>query len=60
VRLSTAAGELVANVPAQSAHALPATGADAIAHWAAARTVVFPEQDRPSNEGESNSEGGRQ
>jgi putative spermidine/putrescine transport system ATP-binding protein len=60
VRLSTAAGELVANVPAQSAHALPATGADAIAHWAATRTVVFPEQDRPYNEGESNSEGGRQ
>jgi hypothetical protein len=55
VRLATAAGELVANVPAQSAHALPAAGADAIAHWAAARTVVFPEQD-----GHYYNEGGRQ
>ena len=54
VRLATAAGELVANVPAQSAHALPAAGADAVAHWAAARTIVFPEQD-----GLHNNEGGR-
>jgi putative spermidine/putrescine transport system ATP-binding protein len=43
VCLQTAVGELVANVPAQAAHALPATGAEAIAHWAAASTVVFPE-----------------
>jgi len=43
VRLQTAAGELVANVPAQNAHALPAAGAEAIAQWAAASTVVFPE-----------------
>jgi putative spermidine/putrescine transport system ATP-binding protein len=43
VRLQTAAGELVANVPAQNAHALPAAGAEAIAQWTAASTVVFPE-----------------
>jgi putative spermidine/putrescine transport system ATP-binding protein len=43
VRLLTAAGELVANVPAQAAHALPAAGAEAVAQWAAASTVVFPE-----------------
>jgi hypothetical protein len=55
VRLATAAGELVANVPAQSAHALPAAGADAVAHWAAERTVVFSEQD-----GLHDNEGGRQ
>jgi putative spermidine/putrescine transport system ATP-binding protein len=43
VRLQTAAGELVANVPAQAAHTLPAAGAEAVAQWAAASTVVFPE-----------------
>jgi putative spermidine/putrescine transport system ATP-binding protein len=43
VCLQTAAGELVATVPAQAAHALPAAGAEAIAQWSAASTVVFPE-----------------
>jgi putative spermidine/putrescine transport system ATP-binding protein len=43
VRLQTAAGELVANVSVQAAHALPAAGAEAVAQWAAASTVVFPE-----------------
>jgi putative spermidine/putrescine transport system ATP-binding protein len=43
VCLQTAAGELVANVPAQAAQALPAAGAEAIAQWAVASTVVFPE-----------------
>lgn len=43
VCLQTAAGELVANVPAQAAQALPAAGAEAIANWAVASTVVFPE-----------------
>jgi putative spermidine/putrescine transport system ATP-binding protein len=43
VRLQTAAGELVANVPAQAAHALPDIGAEAVAQWAAASTVVFSE-----------------
>ncbi len=43
VCLQTAAGELVANVSAQAAHGLPATGEAAIVQWAAASTVVFPE-----------------
>ena len=43
VCLQTAAGDLVANVPAQAAHALPPAGAEAVAHWAAASTVVFPD-----------------
>jgi putative spermidine/putrescine transport system ATP-binding protein len=43
VRLSTAAGELIANVPALAAHALPAAGAEAVAQWSAASTVVFPD-----------------
>jgi putative spermidine/putrescine transport system ATP-binding protein len=43
VCLQTAAGEFVANVPAQVAHGLPAAGEAAIAQWAVASTVVFPE-----------------
>jgi putative spermidine/putrescine transport system ATP-binding protein len=43
VRMQTAAGELVANVSVQAAHDLPAAGAEAVAQWAAASTVVFPE-----------------
>ncbi|HQR20898.1 MAG TPA: ABC transporter ATP-binding protein [Burkholderiaceae bacterium] len=43
VRLQTAAGEVVANVPVQAAHRLPPEGAEAVAQWAAASTVVFPE-----------------
>jgi len=43
VRLHTMAGELVANVPIQFVHRLPPDGAEAVAQWAAASTVVFPE-----------------
>jgi putative spermidine/putrescine transport system ATP-binding protein len=43
VRLQTAAGEVVANVPVQAAQGLPPEGAEAVAQWAAASTVVFPQ-----------------
>ncbi|MFZ5541419.1 MAG: ABC transporter ATP-binding protein [Pseudomonadota bacterium] len=43
VRLRGAAGEMVANVPAQAAGAIPPVGAAAVARWPAASTVVFPE-----------------
>jgi putative spermidine/putrescine transport system ATP-binding protein len=42
VRLKSAAGELVASVPIQAAGAIPPAGAEAVAHWPAASTVVFP------------------
>src|SRR4030095_3204162 len=43
VRLQTAAGEVVANVPVHAVQGLPPEGAEAVAQWAAASTVVFPE-----------------
>jgi len=43
VRLRGAAGEMIANVPAQAAGAIPPVGAAAVARWPAASTVVFPE-----------------
>ncbi len=43
VRLRCDAGELVANVPARDAAGIPHVGADAVAHWPAASTVVFPQ-----------------
>jgi putative spermidine/putrescine transport system ATP-binding protein len=43
VRLQSAAGELIANVPAQAAQHLPSTGAEAVAQWPSTSTVVFPE-----------------
>jgi putative spermidine/putrescine transport system ATP-binding protein len=43
VRLRTAAGDLIASVPVQSAGALPPPGSAAVARWPAASTVVFPE-----------------
>ncbi|HTN49963.1 MAG TPA: ABC transporter ATP-binding protein [Burkholderiaceae bacterium] len=43
VRLQTAAGEVVANVPVQATEGLPAEGAEAVAHWDVASTVVFPD-----------------
>jgi putative spermidine/putrescine transport system ATP-binding protein len=42
VRLTTAAGELIASVPAPLAGGVPKEGADAVVRWAAASTVVFP------------------
>jgi putative spermidine/putrescine transport system ATP-binding protein len=42
VRLKSAAGELVANVPIQQAGAIPPEGAPAVALWPASNTVVFP------------------
>jgi putative spermidine/putrescine transport system ATP-binding protein len=43
VRLRCAAGELVANVPARDAAGIPQVGAEAVAQWSAASTVVFPQ-----------------
>jgi putative spermidine/putrescine transport system ATP-binding protein len=43
VRLRCAAGELIANVPARAAAGIPQVGADAVAQWSAASTVVFPQ-----------------
>jgi putative spermidine/putrescine transport system ATP-binding protein len=42
VRLRTAAGDLIASVPAPSASGVPKEGSDAVVRWAAASTVVFP------------------
>jgi hypothetical protein len=42
VRLTTAAGDLIASVPAPLAGGVPKEGADAVVRWAAASTVVFP------------------
>jgi hypothetical protein len=44
VRLRCAAGELVATVPIQQAGAIPPAGAEAVALWPAASTVVFPHE----------------
>jgi putative spermidine/putrescine transport system ATP-binding protein len=42
VRVRCACGDLVANVPARDAAGIPQVGAQAVAHWPAASTVVFP------------------
>jgi putative spermidine/putrescine transport system ATP-binding protein len=44
VRLQSAAGEVIASVPAPLAAALPAPGSSAVACWPAASTVVFAVQ----------------
>jgi putative spermidine/putrescine transport system ATP-binding protein len=43
VRLRCGAGEIVANVPARDAAGIPQVGAEAVAQWPAASTVVFPQ-----------------